>query len=128
LSRLPARLAEKGDHLAVEGRNVVRLAAHDKVAVNHRFLIHPLPAGVADIGLDRRPRGDAPPARRAGLDDGSGAVTDRRHRLASVEERFHELDRLRLHPELDGIDLFRGCGARLGHALIPQCDHENILQ
>jgi hypothetical protein len=31
-------------------------------------------------------------------------VTDRRHRLAGIEERLHKLDRLRLHPELVGID------------------------
>src|SRR4030095_11048646 len=55
LSRLPARLDETGDPLPIECRNVVRLAACKKVAVNHRFLIYPLPAGVADIGLERRP-------------------------------------------------------------------------
>src|SRR5262245_36607570 len=104
LSRLPARLAEQSDHLAIEGRDVVRLAARHKGAVKRHFLIHPLSAGVANIGLERGPRGDAPPARRAGLDDHPGAVTDRRHRLAGVEEGFHKLDRLWLHPESVGID------------------------
>jgi hypothetical protein len=31
-------------------------------------------------------------------------MADGRHRLACVEERFHELDRLRLYPQLVGID------------------------
>src|SRR5262245_28120529 len=96
LSRLPARLAEQSDHLAIEGRDVVRLAARHKGAVKRHFLIHPLSAGVANIGLERRPRGDAPPARRAGLDDHTGAVADRRHGLAGVEERLTNSDRIRL--------------------------------
>src|SRR5262245_32127138 len=104
LPRLPTRLADKGDHFAIEGRDVVRLTARYKVAINHRLLIYPLPPGVANIGLERRPRGDAPPARRAGLDDHPGTVADRRHGLAGVEERLHKLDCLRLHPELIGID------------------------
>src|SRR5262249_60694966 len=99
LTRLPTP-AEQSDHLAVEGRDVVRFAARHEVVVNHDLLVYPLGASVLEIRLDRRPCGDPPPARRAGLDDGPGAMADRRHRLAGVEEGLPKLDRLPLHPEL----------------------------
>lgn len=59
--RLPAGLAEQLDHLPIERQDIVGLAAGDEPLVDHCFLINPLSAGVAQIGLQRRPRGDAPP-------------------------------------------------------------------
>jgi len=46
---------EQLDHLLVEGRDVVRLAARDEVVVDDDLLVDPLAAGVADVGLERRP-------------------------------------------------------------------------
>jgi mannose-6-phosphate isomerase-like protein (cupin superfamily) len=57
-------------------------------------------AGVSEIGLERRPRGDLAPARRASLDDGPRAVADRRDRLAGVKEGICEF---RLHPKRVGV-------------------------
>jgi hypothetical protein len=65
-SRLPTCPAEQIDHRPVERRDIVRLAARHEVAVGYDFLIYPLRAGVPEIGLERRPRGDAPPARGSG--------------------------------------------------------------
>ena len=55
------------------------LAAVDAAARGngvHDLLIHPLRTGILEIGFERRPRGDPPPARRAGLDDSPGTVAD----------------------------------------------------
>ena len=62
------RATEQGDHLPVEGRDVVRLAAGDQVAVHHHLLVHPLGAGVPRSVLSdgqeviRRPPPPRPPS------------------------------------------------------------------
>jgi len=48
-------LAELLDHLLVERRDVVRLATRDDAVVDDDLLVDPLAAGVADVGLQRRP-------------------------------------------------------------------------
>src|SRR4051794_26519238 len=87
-----ALAGEDPQHLAVEGRDVVRLPARDEVAVDDDLLVHPLAAGVADVRLERRPRGDALAAHGPGLDEYPGAVADDRHRLPGVVEPAHEGD------------------------------------
>src|SRR5919206_2941117 len=83
-------LGELLDHLRVERRDVVRLAARDEALVDVDLLVHPVAAGVADVGLDARPRRERPVAHDTRLDEGPGAVADRGHRLALLEEVTHE--------------------------------------
>ena len=61
--------------------------------------IDPVGAGVAQVGLQRRPRGHLAAARSPGLDDQPGAVADGADRLAGIEERLDEGHRLRLHAQ-----------------------------
>jgi hypothetical protein len=51
--RLPCSLilAEHAEHLAIERRDVIRLATGDQVVVHDDFLIDPIGAGVLDVGL-----------------------------------------------------------------------------
>src|SRR5215831_404928 len=44
-------LADLLDHLLIEGRNVVRLAARHEPFVHDHFAVDPITAGVADVGL-----------------------------------------------------------------------------
>src|ERR1700733_8503760 len=53
----PLRMAELVEHRAIEGGDVVRLAAGDESLVDDAFSVEPLCAGVLQIGLERRPRG-----------------------------------------------------------------------
>jgi hypothetical protein len=46
-----AGAAEQGDDLAIESRNVVGLAAADKIAVNYHLLVFPLATRISDIGF-----------------------------------------------------------------------------
>ena len=48
---------ERGHGRLVEGRQVVGLAAGDQVAVDDDLLVLPVRAGVAQVGLQARPRG-----------------------------------------------------------------------
>jgi len=42
-----SRFGEELDHLFVEcRRDLIGLAARDQASVHHRFLIHPIPAGI----------------------------------------------------------------------------------
>src|SRR5690242_297476 len=75
--RLLACPAEQIDDPSVERRDVVGIAARHEVAVGDDRLIHPFSPGVPEIGLQRRPRGDAPSMRRAGLDHRPWSVADR---------------------------------------------------
>jgi hypothetical protein len=52
----------------------------------------------------RRTRGHQPAASRVDLSDGSWVTANRRHRLASVEERFRERHGLGLNPQRIEID------------------------
>src|SRR5438477_636817 len=49
------------NHLAVESANVIGCAAGDDPVVCDHFLVYPIAAGIADIRLKRRPRGERPP-------------------------------------------------------------------
>jgi hypothetical protein len=88
-----AALGELLDDLGVEGRQVGRLAAGDQAAVGVDLLVDPGPAGVLDVGPDARPRRQGAALDHVGLDQGPGAVADRGHRLAGLEEGAHERDR-----------------------------------
>src|SRR5437660_5127547 len=60
-------LGEFLDHLLVERRNVVRLAARDDSVVDDDFLVDPVSARVANVRLERRPRRDGAAARDSRL-------------------------------------------------------------
>src|SRR5882672_7659763 len=98
-----ASLLELLEHLGVELRDVIRLAAGDDALVHHDGLVHPLGAGVPEVGLERWPRGDPPAANDAGLHQRPRPVADHRHRLALVHEGLHERHRVRVHPQGVGI-------------------------
>src|SRR6185312_8899720 len=97
---LRARPGELGDHLLVERRQVVRLAAGDEALVHDDLLIDPSRAGVAQIGLERRPRGHRSPADAARFDERPWSMADGCDGLALVEEVPHEPHRLGDLPEL----------------------------
>src|SRR5438105_11936948 len=82
-------LGELLDHLLVEGWEVVGLAARDDSLVDDDLLVDPVAARVADVGLERRPRRDAPAADGARLDEHPRAVADDGDRLARVHEVAH---------------------------------------
>jgi hypothetical protein len=70
------------DHLAIEGRDVVGLAARHEVAVDDDLLVCPRRAGVAQVGLQRRPARHPPALGVARLEHGPRPVADRSDRLA----------------------------------------------
>src|SRR5471032_1005726 len=70
----------------VEGRDIVRLAAGDQLAVDHHLFVAPLRAGVAQIGLQTGPAGHALALGHAGVDQRPRAVADRRDRLVLARE------------------------------------------
>src|SRR5581483_4230948 len=94
---------EDPEHLAVEGRDVVRLAARDEVAVDHDLLVDPVAAGVPDVRLEGRPRGDSLAPHNPRLDEHPGAVADDRHRLAGPVELAHERHDVLVPAELVGV-------------------------
>jgi len=59
-ARLSRGLGKKLDHLPAEGRNVIRLTAGDQIPVDHNLFIDPFGPGIAEVRLERRPRGDPP--------------------------------------------------------------------
>src|SRR5215218_3244448 len=77
-------LADLLGQLLAEGREIVRPAARHEAVVHHDLLVDPIAAGVADIGLNRRPRGDGPVAHDVGLHERPGAVADYGHGLLRV--------------------------------------------
>jgi hypothetical protein len=88
------RPAEQINHRPVERRDIVSLSAGHQALIGHRFLIYPLRTGVAKVHLKRRSRCHSPTAHRTSIDDGTGTVTDCRHRLACIKESFQKRDRL----------------------------------
>ena len=100
---LPRPLLKQLDHAANERGNVIRFAAGNKIAVADHFFIHPVSAGVLQVGLHRRPRGDRRPVASPASMIGPRPVADDRHRLVVLEEGLHELHRLGLHAQLVGI-------------------------
>src|SRR3954470_21849568 len=79
-------LAELLDDLRAEGGEVVRVAGGDEALVDDDLLVDPVRAGVAQVGLQRRPRGDLPAAHDVGLDQRPRAVADDADRLRLLEE------------------------------------------
>src|SRR3954452_13948561 len=82
------------DQLGAERRDVVGLARGHQALVDVDLLVDPGAARVADVGLDRRPRRQRAPAHDVGFDERPRAVADRRDRLALLEERARERDRV----------------------------------
>src|SRR5262249_31579373 len=80
----------------VEGVEVGGLAAahqHVRPAVAHPYLfVDPVATGVANIGLQARPRRQRAVAHAIGFDDGPGPVADDRNRASGVEETPDEID------------------------------------
>src|SRR5919201_2617366 len=72
-------LADLLDRLVAERVEIVGLAAGDEAAVDVDLLVDPVPAGVADVGLEARPRGQRPTPDHPGLDQRPRPVADRRH-------------------------------------------------
>src|SRR5690606_472931 len=62
------------DDLAVEARDVGRLAAGDEVPVDDDLLVDPVRAGVTQVALQRRPGRDPTPPQGPGLDQRPGPV------------------------------------------------------
>ena len=82
---------------------IVGLAAgHHRIGAaraDHDLLVHPRAARITNVGLEAGPRRDRPATYPVRLDDGPRAVADHGHRLARIEERLHEVDGRRLHPQ-----------------------------
>jgi hypothetical protein len=79
-------LAEQGYGLTIQRRNIVGFAARHKLAVDDDPLVDILGAGVFEIGLERRPCGNALAERRARLDQRPGAVTYGGNRFIGSEK------------------------------------------
>src|SRR2546423_2664105 len=93
-------LGELLDHLLVERRDVVRLAAGHEPVVDDDLLVDPAAAGVPDVGLQARPRRHLAVADAVRLDQHPRAVADHRDGLPLVEEVAREPDHARVHPHL----------------------------
>src|SRR5688572_8214595 len=78
------------DHLAVEGRDIVRVAAGDEAVINDHFFVNPVRTGVLQIGTKRRIRGQRAAFDNARVDQRPRRMTDRRDRLACIEESAHK--------------------------------------
>src|SRR4051794_12238570 len=94
------------DRLGAEGVEIVRLAARHETAVDVHLLVDPVPARVADVGLETRPRSERSSIDDVRLDQGPWRVADRGHRLSGLEERAGESDGVFDRPQ----------GVRIGHA------------
>ena len=94
MRRDPARGGSAGEEReqgVVERRQVVGLAARDEVAVDDDLLVDPVGAGVAQVGLQARPRRHPPAPHDVGLDQRPGRVADGRHRLVrSTKSRTND--------------------------------------
>src|SRR6188472_1352028 len=91
LTRVHA-LGDLLDQLGVERREVIGLAGADEALVHVDLLVDPGATRIADVGLERGPRGQRAPAHDVGLDERPRPVADRRDRLALLEERARERD------------------------------------
>src|ERR1700754_3025351 len=52
---LPTCAAEQLDRFPVECRDIIGTAARDQALVHDRFLVHPVGAGVLEVGFERGP-------------------------------------------------------------------------
>src|SRR6266702_77667 len=94
------RAAEELYHCFIEGRNIVGLAAGDKILVVHDLTIDPLRSCVAKVGLKRWPGGHCLSADGVGLDERPGGMTDGGDRLTVVEETLYKGYGLRIGSEV----------------------------
>src|SRR3954447_2320473 len=106
-------LSELLHDLAAEGVEVVGLAARHQARIDVYLLVDPVPAGVADVGLEARPRGDRAPLQHIRLDERPGPVADHADRLAGLEEGADERHRLR-----DRSQVVRICDASWKHQAV----------
>ena len=88
--------------------DVVGLAARDEgsgaaVGVDHDLLVEPLGAGVAQVGLQARPRGELPTLDHVRLHQRPGRVADGGHDLSVTEERLGEGDRVGVGAQRIGV-------------------------
>src|ERR1051326_158882 len=101
-----ARLRRRDElhHLAVERRQIVRLAAAHPRAVADAFLVLPRRAGVAQIVLQRPPAPHRAAAHESGGDEQPPPVAGDGGRLAGAAHLLHELLRLLLDAQRVGVD------------------------
>src|SRR4051794_3857152 len=97
-------LAEQLEHLPIERRNVLRLAARHQPLLGDHFLIDPGGARVREIGFEGWPRRHLAAAYGACIDERPGAVADGGDRLGRIEKSAHEGDSRSVDPQLIWID------------------------
>ena len=71
--------------------------------VGDHHLVHPVGAGILQVGLERRKRSELPSFHHARLDQELRPVANGRHRLARGEEGLHKFYRSGLLPQRIGI-------------------------
>ena len=120
-----AALGELLDDLGAEGRQVVGVAAGHEALVDDDLLVDPVGARVAQVLLQRGPRGHGAAADDAGLDEDPRGVADRADRLPGLEEGAHEGHRVGVHAQEVGVGDAAGrhepvvvVGVGIGHRLV----------
>jgi hypothetical protein len=91
------------NHRVVELRNIIGLAAGRQILIGDIHFIDPVAAGVANVGLQRRPRSQAASANDVSFDQRPRRMTNRRDRLARIKERPHEPHGFLIHTQLVGV-------------------------
>src|SRR3954470_14149666 len=81
LALLVLALGELLDDLGAEGRQVIGVARGDETVVDDDLLVDPVAARVADVRLERRPRGDRAALEHTGFDERPGPVADDADRI-----------------------------------------------
>jgi hypothetical protein len=89
---------EDSEHLAMEGRNVVRLSAGHKLPVDHDF--HSAPALVRSVF---RPGRSFPSARYASFNEHPGCAADHRNWLPASKKAFHKRHGFWFHTRVNRI-------------------------
>src|SRR4051812_31841583 len=92
-------LTELLDDLLRERRKVIGVAAGRQTFIDDDLLVDPVAARVADVGLERRPRGDRAALEHVGLDERPRAVADHADRLGLLHERAHEAHGVVVHAQ-----------------------------
>src|SRR5581483_4410722 len=99
---------EKTHHLAIERRQIRRLAAGHQVVVHYNFFIDPVPARISYIILYRVITGEAPSLHHTCRDQFPRRMADRRNGLARTLEMANELLKLRLNSDSVGVQRSAG--------------------